>query len=224
LYSVGIILAAGQGTRMRPLTEHTPKPLLKIGDLTLLQRQINFIGKQVSSVGVSVGYKSDAVSQHAISTGADFILDIENGGNASWLNFDSIRNMNAQIVIITSDNLMEVDLEMLEQETSQFPENSFIVSRKENGREPGDRIEFENTNITRISPNSNSPYLATGLQVLNPSILDRETIYQDFHEVWNDLIEKRMLTSSKFEPSVWSAIDTPEDLQREVIKNSKQEL
>jgi NDP-sugar pyrophosphorylase family protein len=111
LYSVGIILAAGQGTRMRPLTEHTPKPLLKIGDRTLLQRQINFIGKRVNSVGVSVGYKSDVVSQHAIAAGADFILDIENGGNASWLNFDFIRKMNAQIVVITSDNLMEVDSE-----------------------------------------------------------------------------------------------------------------
>ena len=217
-------MAAGQGTRMRPLTEHTPKPLLKIGDRTLLQRQISFIGKQVNSVGVSVGYKSDVVSQHAIAAGADFILDIENGGNASWLNFDFIRKMDTQIVIITSDNLMEVDLEMLEQETNRVPENSFIVSRKENGKEPGDRIEFENTNITRIDPNSNSPYLATGLQVLNPSILDRESIYQDFHEVWNDLIKKRMLTFSKFEPSVWSAIDTPEDLKREVIRNSNPEL
>ena len=224
MYSVGIILAAGQGTRMRPLTEHTPKPLLKIGDRTLLQRQISFIGKQVNSVGVSVGYKSDVVSQHAIAAGADFILDIENGGNASWLNLDFIRKINDQIIVITSDNLMEVDLEMLEQETNRFPENSFIVSRKENGKEPGDRIEFENTNITRIDPNSNSPYLATGLQVLNPSILDRESIYQDFHEVWNDLIKKRMLTFSKFEPSVWSAIDTPEDLKREVIRNSNPEL
>ena len=217
-------MAAGQGTRMRPLTEHTPKPLLKIGDRTLLQRQISFIGKQVNSVGVSVGYKSDVVSQHAIAAGADFILDIENGGNASWLNLDFIRKINDQIIVITSDNLMEVDLEMLEQETNRFPENSFIVSRKENGKEPGDRIEFENTNITRIDPNSNSPYLATGLQVLNPSILDRESIYQDFHEVWNDLIKKRMLTFSKFEPSVWSAIDTPEDLKREVIRNSNPEL
>lgn len=224
MYSVGIILAAGQGTRMRPLTEHTPKPLLKIGDQTLLQRQINFIGKQVNSVGVSVGYKSDVVSKHAIATGADFILNIENGGNASWLNFDFIRKMNTQIVVITSDNLMEVDLKMLEQETIQFPENSFIVSRRENGKELGDRIEFENTNITCISPNSNSPYLATGLQVLNPSILDKESSYQDFHEVWSNLIMKRVLTSSKVEPSVWSAIDTPEDLQREVIKNRNPEL
>ena len=35
-----LILAAGKGTRMWPLTENNPKPLLPIGGLSIIERQI----------------------------------------------------------------------------------------------------------------------------------------------------------------------------------------
>ena len=38
-----MILAAGYGKRMMPLTKETPKPLLKIGNETLLDRNIKHV-------------------------------------------------------------------------------------------------------------------------------------------------------------------------------------
>ena len=37
---IGVILAAGMGTRLRPLTDNIPKALLEINDMTLLERMI----------------------------------------------------------------------------------------------------------------------------------------------------------------------------------------
>ncbi len=51
--AIGILLAAGMGTRMRPLTEKTPKPLLKVGDTSLIETVIEALltyGKTVEPV------------------------------------------------------------------------------------------------------------------------------------------------------------------------------
>ncbi|BBA92990.1 NTP transferase domain-containing protein [Streptococcus ruminantium] len=55
-----IILAAGMGTRLRPLTLTTPKSLIKIGDETLIERQIRFLKEvNIDEIIVVTGYLSE---------------------------------------------------------------------------------------------------------------------------------------------------------------------
>ena len=50
----GMILAAGLGKRMQPLTLKTPKPLLEINNYTLLERAINlFINHGVQEISIN---------------------------------------------------------------------------------------------------------------------------------------------------------------------------
>ncbi len=52
-----ILLAAGMGTRLRPLTENTPKSLIKINDEPLLERQVKFLKEiGVNEIHVITGY------------------------------------------------------------------------------------------------------------------------------------------------------------------------
>ncbi len=52
-----IILAAGKGTRLRPLTLETPKPLIKINGESIIERQINFLKDiGISEIIVVTGY------------------------------------------------------------------------------------------------------------------------------------------------------------------------
>ena len=59
---IGVILAAGMGTRLMPLTKEIPKALLKINGVTLLERMIkNCIDAGISKYIVVVGYNKNKV-------------------------------------------------------------------------------------------------------------------------------------------------------------------
>jgi UDP-N-acetylglucosamine diphosphorylase / glucose-1-phosphate thymidylyltransferase / UDP-N-acetylgalactosamine diphosphorylase / glucosamine-1-phosphate N-acetyltransferase / galactosamine-1-phosphate N-acetyltransferase len=59
-----IIMAAGLGTRLRPLTETTPKPMLPVAGRPLLERLIESLPRQVDEVILVVGYLKEKISAH----------------------------------------------------------------------------------------------------------------------------------------------------------------
>ncbi len=59
-----IILAAGMASRLRPLTEHTPKCLLTIGDRSLLQRSMDaLLANGVTEFCIVTGYLHEQIEQ-----------------------------------------------------------------------------------------------------------------------------------------------------------------
>lgn len=71
-----MILAAGRGTRMGPLTEATPKPLLEIGGETLIERQLRQLARAgVDRVVINLSYRGDQI-RAAVGTGGRFDLAV----------------------------------------------------------------------------------------------------------------------------------------------------
>ncbi|MEK7512832.1 MAG: nucleotidyltransferase family protein [Patescibacteria group bacterium] len=60
----GVILAAGEGVRMRPLTYTTPKPLLVVRGKTLLDRLVENFPPSIDELIIVVGYRGDQIKAH----------------------------------------------------------------------------------------------------------------------------------------------------------------
>ena len=61
----GVIMAGGKGTRLRPLTNVIPKPLVPVGDRPILEHIIEWFAQHgVTDLFISVGYKADMIQQY----------------------------------------------------------------------------------------------------------------------------------------------------------------
>jgi dTDP-glucose pyrophosphorylase len=71
-----VIMAGGYGMRLRPLTEHVPKPMLPVGDRPLLQRTIEHLRDAgISRVNLTTHYKGEVIQKH-FGDGRRFGVDI----------------------------------------------------------------------------------------------------------------------------------------------------
>lgn len=109
-----IILAGGLGTRLRPLTNEIPKPLLPIKGLPIIEHAINNFKKHgIFDIVLSVGYKADKIKEY-------FGQGEKNGVNLSYSLEDSPLGTGGAIkkaslgwtdtfVVINGDNLADFD-------------------------------------------------------------------------------------------------------------------
>ena len=60
-----VIMAGGKGERLRPLTETTPKPLLKVGDKAIIDYNVDrLISYGVKHISVTVNYLKEQIEEH----------------------------------------------------------------------------------------------------------------------------------------------------------------
>ncbi len=60
-----VLMAGGKGERLRPLTEKTPKPLLKVGDKCIIDHNIDrLISYGIQHINVTVNYLKEQIEEH----------------------------------------------------------------------------------------------------------------------------------------------------------------
>jgi len=210
-----VILAAGLGTRMMPLTKDYPKPLLPDTNNSLLLKQITFLRKYNLDISVTIGYQKKLMIEALNFYGVSGYIYLKNKGNAFWINDYKFKNYRGPLVVITSDNLMKIDIKLLINEYYEKGEKSIIVSVDKNNA-LGDKIKYDAKNhITNMKYQNSSGCIASGLQLLNIQDLKNLKLeFSDFHDVWDCLIEQEKLIVSDHRPEQWISVDTEKDLKK----------
>lgn len=59
-----VILAAGEGKRLRPLTENIPKPMVRVGGKPILEYTLSILPDEIDEVILVVGYKQEKIREY----------------------------------------------------------------------------------------------------------------------------------------------------------------
>lgn len=210
-----LIMAAGRGMRMMPLTDTIPKAMAPYNGTTLIASGIEKIKKQVPNVYITVGYKGAILAQHVIEHNVSGIFNTEGKDNAWWIFNTLMRYLDEPVYILTCDNVVELDFALLEKEYFDFgaPPCMVIPVQPISGLE-GDFIFHENNVVTELSREKSSDIYCSGIQILNPKkINDLMPNSQNFYDIWSALIEQRQLFCGNIYPNKWYAVDTLEQLK-----------
>lgn len=114
-----LIMAGGRGERLKPLTNNTPKPLLKVGGKSLLEILLERLAKYgFSNIWISVHYLSEQIEE-LIGSGQQFGLSVNYikehvplGTAGAYLNLPS-ENRNLPTIIVNADLVTNVNFQAL---------------------------------------------------------------------------------------------------------------
>lgn len=215
LISQALIMAAGRGNRMRPLTDTIPKPMVTYKEDTLIGNCLTELHKCVSQIHITVGYKKAMLSEYLMTRGGvDTIINTEGHGNAWWISNTVMKYVDEPIVVLTTDNVTEIDIPFLttEYQRLNFPACMIVPVKPLDGIE-GDYIHCQDGLVEAINREKVSDIYCSGIQIVNPSRITSLTgPLEDFKQVWHLLINQGELKVSKIYPNHWFSIDTIEQL------------
>ena len=202
-----MILAAGFGKRIHPLTLKHPKPLLRIGSETLLSNTLKFLElSEIKDVVINVHYLGEQIFNYIKNNKFNLNINIvrekdkilETGGGVS----NAIKYfLNEPFLIINPDTIWNSyylkELKLMEKTFFENKKNkcSLLVVNKKKSFDQSFKGDFNLKNhiLTRKNQD-NLDYIFTGLQIIESNIFSKidEKIFS-INKVWDDLIESNEL-------------------------------
>lgn len=210
-----MILAAGFGKRLLPITETTPKPLLKVGNKSLIQRNINLlIENGFSEIIINVSHLGSSIKEHVeeifpeekiyfsfedspLGTGGGILKALPLLGDEPFL-------------VMNADIFHKIKLENL----PDFVEYGHLIGVPNPEHNIHGDFSLSN-NFVNINTNSNK-LTWSGISVINPVIFKENAFESNSFNMWDAVllkyINKIAITGqTSFEP--WLDVGTLERLK-----------
>lgn len=205
-----LIMAAGRGTRMRPLTDAMPKPMAPFRGTTLIANGMEKLAGKLDRIHVTVGYKGAMLAQHVIEHGAASVFCTEGKGNCWWIYNTLLKHLDEPLYVLTCDNVVDLDFTLLEKDYNTLAcPPCMIVPVRPMPELEGDYVFHEGSVVTELTRTRESEIYCSGIQVLNPARINALTTESEsFYGVWSQLIAQRELFISSIYPKQWTAVDT----------------
>lgn len=223
----GMVLAAGFGLRMRPITDSLPKPLIPVGGRTMLDRALDHLADAgVETAVVNCHYLGEQVEAHVaarkpppeISVSPETEI-LETGGGVlnalHKLDSDPFFVLNGDSVLV--DGTLPTLGRMARQWDGRRMDALLLLYptvRVPGYHGRGDFFMDPEGRLARRGPNQIAPFLFTGAQILHPRLFDGlEPGNFSLNLVYDRAIENGRLFGIRHD-GAWFHVGTPAELEQ----------
>ena len=202
--NTALILCAGYGKRLNPLTLNEPKPLLKIKEITLLENCINLIESLgIKKVIINTFYLEEKITNFLNTKRFNLDIKIVNDGKiilntgGGILNMINSSNESDFLTLnpdtVWSENYVRFILNMEQYYFSNQIKNILLLVNKNFSFDKKLKGDF-NLDKNKIKKNITNNFIYTGCQIINKNLFESYSVNNfSISEIWNKLISKNKL-------------------------------
>lgn len=217
-----VLMVGGLGTRLRPLTDDTPKPMLKVGDRPLIETIVrSFAAQGFRNFFLSVNYRADLFEAHfgdggRLGVRIEYLYEDEQLGTAGALRLlpDSPPG---PVIVMNGDLLTSVDFRhLLDFHRAQSAEGTMCV-RDYNFDVPYGVALIEENHLVGLSEKPRHHFFVNaGIYVLEPPALELIPEKGAFHmtQLFQAMIDQDLGTTVFPIREYWLDIGQLTDLER----------
>ena len=193
-----VIMAGGIGSRLGPLTDNKPKPLLKIGNKPLLETILeNFIEQGFHQFYISVNYKAEMIEAYfgngsRWGVNIQYLREKEKMGTAGALTLIT-ETLEEPLIVMNGDIVTKVIFQQLLDFHNAYSPRATMCVREYDFKVPFGVVKL---NLQRIVGLDEKPihsfFVNAGIYVIEPeelSLIPQNSFY-DMTSFYNDLIQK----------------------------------
>lgn len=217
-----VIMAGGRGKRLKPLTDSTPKPLLKVGEKPIIEYNIDrLIDYGIEYICLTINYLGEQLQDYfkdgnQKSISIDYAQENEPLGTAGALKLVPNLTQNA-VLLMNSDILTSIDFEDFYRQFIQQDADMLVAAVPYQVNIPYGVLETQGNEIKALKEKPTYTYYSNaGIYILKKEALDEIPENQFFDAT--DLIEKLIQQNKKVMTypllAYWLDIGKPEDFEK----------
>ena len=199
-----IILGAGFGKRMRPITKKIPKPLVQINGVTLLENSIKFLNSLgVKHIVVNAHYLHkeivNFVKRKKFSSKINVVVEKRKILNTGGGILNASKQFKKQIFFVLNPDTLwrkgyKNEFRKLEKVYLKNKKPTMLLVSKTKSYDRSFRGDFNLNSKNEILRQKNNKFIFTGAQIINRSVFKkRKNNSFSMNKVWDDLIKNKEL-------------------------------
>ncbi len=199
-----VIMAGGLGTRLSPLTDTTPKPMLHVGNKPILETIIeNFAKYGYSEIILSVSYKSHMIEEYfgsgkSFGVNIEYVHELKRMGTAGALSLVRER-LDEPFFVMNGDLLTNINFEHLHDYHVAHAAAATMAVREYDFQVPYGVVNVHEGRILSIEEKPiHKFFVSAGIYMLSPEVLPEvpEGEFFDMPTLFQNLIAKGVNTAS----------------------------